>query len=183
MLENITLIIITLGAGVLLYAAMQPDTFCVERSIVINAAPNKVFAQINDLHNWQGWSAWEKKDPNMKKTHSGAAQGVGAIYAWDGDKNVGKGSMTISESIPNSKVQIKLDFVTPMEGHNMADMVLQPQDSGTQVVWSMYGPSPYIAKLFGVFVNMDQMIGKDFENSLAGLKRVSEQNQDRESKP
>lgn len=176
MLIKIALALVALLAIVLIYAAMQPDTFRVERSARIDAAPEKVFAQINDLHNWKDWSAWEKKDPNMKKTFSGAASGMGAVYAWEGDKNVGKGSMEIVASLAASKVQLKLDFVAPMEGHNLVDIVLQPQGGGTQVFWSMYGPSPFLSKLFGVFVNLDKMIGKDFEDSLAGLKQVSEKN-------
>lgn len=176
MFKIIVLVIVAAIAIVLIYAAMQPDTFRIERSTVINAAPEKVFVQINDLHNWKAWSAWEKKDLSMKRIFSGTAAGVGAVYAWDGDKNVGKGSMEIIESIPNSKVQLKLDFLSPMEAHHMADLVLQPQGSGTQLVWGMYGKQPFMGKVMGLFINIDKMIGKDFEDSLAGLKQVVEKN-------
>ncbi len=176
MLIKIIIAIVVVIAAIVIYASTKPDTFTVERSAVINAAPEKVFAQISDLHNWQSWSPWERKDPNMKKTHSGAASGVGAIYAWEGNSDVGKVSMTIVESIPNQKLQIKLDFIAPFEAHNMADLVLQAQGDVTHVNWKMYGPSPFVTKLFGVFINMDKMIGKDFEEGLANLKQVTEKN-------
>jgi len=174
MLIKIAIALVVVIALVLIYAATRPDTFRVERSAVMNAAPEKVFAQINDLHNWAAWSAWEKKDANMKKTFSGAASGKGAIYGWEGNNNVGKGSMTITESLPATKVQIKLDFIAPFEGHNMADIVLQPEGNGTRVVWSMYGTMAFIPKVMGLFFSMDKMIGKDFEDSLASLKQVVE---------
>lgn len=174
MLIKIILAIVVVIAAIVIYAASRPDTFSVERSAVIHATPDKVFAQINDLHNWQAWSAWERKDSQMKKTHSGAASGVGAVYAWEGNANVGKGSMTISESIPSQKVLIKLDFIAPFEGHNMADIRLQAQGDGTAVSWKMYGPMAFIPKVMGVFFDMDKMIGKDFEDSLANLKVLAE---------
>lgn len=174
MLKKILITVVVVIAAILIYASTKPDTFTVERSAVIHASPEKVFAQMNDLHNWQAWSAWERKDPNMKKTHSGAASGVGAVYAWEGNSDVGKGSMTITESIPNQKVHIKLDFISPFEGHNMADLTLQAQGDGTQVNWKMYGPMAFIPKVMSVFFDMDKMIGKDFEDSLAGLRVVVE---------
>ena len=159
---------------VLIIAATKPDTFRVERSADIKASPEKVFAQINDLNNWRAWSTWERMDPNMKKTFSGPESGKGARYAWEGNSKVGKGSMEITASVPLTKVQIKLDFIAPFEGHNMADLVLLPQGDGTRVTWSMYGPSPFISKVFSVFVSMDKMIGNDFEASLVNLKAVVE---------
>ncbi|NOU00588.1 MAG: SRPBCC family protein [Gallionella sp.] len=174
MLKKILITIVVVIAAILIYASTKPDTFTVERSAVIKASPEKVFAQINDLHNWQAWSAWERKDTNMRKTHSGAASGVGEAYAWEGNSDVGKGSMTIVESIPNQKVKIKLDFYEPFEGHNMADLVLQAQGDGTQVNWKMYGPMALVLKIMGVFFDMDKMIGKDFEEGLANLKVLAE---------
>ena len=174
MLIKMLIAVVVVIVAIVIYAASRPDTFRVERSANIKAAPDKVFAQLNDLHNWSAWSAWEHKDPNMKKTHSGATSGVGAVYAWEGNANVGKGSMTITESISNQKVQIKLDFISPFEGHNMADLELQAQGDGTHVIWSMYGPMAFIPKVMGLFFSMDKMIGKDFEESLANLKTVVE---------
>ena len=174
MLKIIVIVIIAVIAAVLIFAETRPDTFRVERSADIKASPEKVFAQLNDLRNWRAWSTWERMDPNMKKTFSGSDSGKGARYAWEGNKKVGKGSMEIIESVPLAQVQIKLDFIEPFEGHNMADLTLQPQAGGTHIKWSMYGPSPFISKVFGVFINMDKMIGKDFEDSLANLKEIVE---------
>lgn len=172
MLTKLLIAVVVVIAALLIYASTRPNDFRVERSATFKAAPDKVYAQLNDLHNWQAWSAWERKDPNMKKSFSGAASGVGAVYAWEGNGNVGKGSMTIAESVPDQKVLIKLDFISPFEGHNTAEIVLQPQDGGTHVVWSMYGPMAFVPKLMGIFFDMDQMIGKDFEDSLNNLRTV-----------
>ena len=113
-------------------------------------------------------------DPAMKRTYSGAASGKGAVYAWEGNSKVGEGRMEITESSPPSKVTIKLDFVKPIEGHNTAEFALEPKGDSTNVTWSMYGPSAYIAKVIGIFVSMDKMIGKDFEAGLANMKAVAE---------
>jgi uncharacterized protein YndB with AHSA1/START domain len=174
MFKKILLAIGVVIVMVLAYAATRPDTFRVERTAVINAAPDRVFAQINDLHNWPTWSVWEKKDPAMKKSFGGAAAGQGATYGWEGNSNVGTGRMEIVESVPDSKVRIKLDFVEPIEGHNFADLVLRTEGAGTRIIWSMDGPSPFISKLMGVIFDMDKMIGKDFEDSLSNLKQVVE---------
>jgi uncharacterized protein YndB with AHSA1/START domain len=174
MLKKIALVIVVLIAAVLVYAATRPDSFSVQRSVTIQAPPEKVFAQINDFHAWQAWSPWEKRDPAMQRTYSGATAGQGAVYAWKGNSQVGAGRMEIIESVPSSKVGIKLDFIEPFEGHNMADFTLQPAGGATQVTWVMHGPSPFISKLMGVFVSMDSMIGKDFEAGLANLKAAAE---------
>ena len=174
MLKKIALVIVVLIAAVLLYATTRPDSFSVQRSATIKAPPEKVFAQINDFHAWQAWSPWEKLDPAMKRTHSGAAAGKGAVYAWLGNSDVGEGRMEITESVPSSKVGIKLDFITPFESSNTTLFTLQPQGDSTQVTWLMQGPAPYITKLMTVFVSMDSMIGKDFEAGLANMKAVAE---------
>ncbi len=174
MLKLILILIVLAIIVILVYASTRPDTFRVERSASFKATPDKVFAQINDFHNWAAWSAWERMDPAMSKNFSGAASGVGAKYAWQGNNKVGQGSMEITESTPNSEVMVKLDFLSPMEAHNIAEFTIQPDGDGTRLTWAMYGPAPFISKLFGVFVNMDKMIGKDFEVSLANLKTVAE---------
>ncbi len=176
MLKIIVITIVVLIAVILILARFKPDTFRVERSILIQAAPDKVFPHLNDLRNWAAWSTWEKMDPAMKKTYSADTAGKGAIYEWEGNKKVGHGRMTIAESTAPSRVVIQLDFFVPFEAHNMGDLTLQAQSNGTLVTWAMYGPSPFISKLFSVFVSMDKMIGKDFEDSLANLKRVTENN-------
>jgi carbon monoxide dehydrogenase subunit G len=175
MFKKIAIAAVVLIAALLGYAATRPDSFRVERSASIKAPPEKVFAFINDLRRWDSWSPWEKKDPAMKRTFgSDTTSGKGATYAWEGNSDVGQGRMEIAESVPPSKVRIKLDFVKPFEAHNLVDFTLEPKGEATHVTWAMHGPSPYISKLIGVFVSMDSMIGKDFEAGLAGLKAVAE---------
>ena len=174
MFKIIAGIIVLLVAGLLAYAATRPDSFRVQRTASIKAPPEKIFALINDLKGWPAWSPYEKKDPAMKRTLSGAATGKGAIYEWQGNKEVGKGKMEIAETTPPSKVVIKLDFFEPFEAHNIAEFDLQNKGESTDVTWAIYGPSPFITKLMSVFFNMDKMIGRDFEVGLANLKAVAE---------
>ena len=175
MLKKIFIVVAVLIAGVLAYAATRPDTFRVERSAAIKAPPEKVFALLEDFRRWDAWSPWENKDPAMRRTFGGdATSGKGAAYAWEGNSDVGQGQMEIAESVPPSKLRIKLDFVKPFEAHNMVDFTLEPKGETTHVTWALYGPSPYISKLIGIFCSMDSMIGKDFESGLAGLKAVAE---------
>lgn len=175
MFKIIAIAALVIIIAILVFATTKPDTFRVERSTTIKAAPEKIYPLINDLHSWTTWSPYEKKDPDMKRTHSGAASGQGAVYEWDGDKNVGKGRMEITESSPASRVVIKLDFLAPFEAHNTAEFTLQPQGDATQVTWSMYGPANYMSKLMSVFFNMDKMVGDDFAIGLANLKAAAEQ--------
>ncbi|HEY6981855.1 SRPBCC family protein [Reyranella sp.] len=166
-------VVITIG-GILVYAATKPDSFRVERSATIKAPPDKIFGLIADLRGWAVWSPYERKDPNMKRTFSGPASGKGAVYEWDGNKDVGRGRMEIVEATPPSKIAIKLDFLKPFEGHNTAEFTMVPAGDNTAVTWAMYGPSPYIAKVMGTVFDMDKMIGNDFEAGLAALKAVAE---------
>ena len=174
MLKTIALIVVALIAGVLAFAATKPDTFSVQRSATIKAPPEKIFAVLNDFHHWTDWSPWEKLDPAMKRTLSGAASGKGAVYAWEGNRQAGAGRMEIIESVPARKVGIQLDFIKPFEGHNVAEFTLAPQGDATQVSWVMRGPAPFVSKLMQVFVSMDKMIGGDFEEGLANLNAVAE---------
>lgn len=167
-------VIVVLLLAVVVFASTKPDTFHVERSVTINAPPEKIFPLINDFKEWQAWSPYEMKDPAMKRTFNGATSGQGATYSWDGDKNVGAGSMEITEAAPSSKVQIKLDFSRPFEAHNIATFTLAPATQGTAVTWAMDGPSPLIAKVMGLFFNMDTMIGGDFAQGLQNLKAIAE---------
>ncbi len=171
---NTILIIVLLIASALIYAATKPNTFRVQRSATIASPSEKVFALINDLPAWASWSPWEKKDLAMKKTYSGAAQGKGAILEWDGNKDVGTGRMEILESTPSSTILIKLDFFKPFEAHNTAEFTLAPNAGATEVIWAMYGPQPYMMKIMGIVMNMDKMVGKDFEDGLANLKALAE---------
>ena len=174
MLKTIAVIVAVLIAGVLIFATTKPDTFSVQRSATIKAPPDKIFAVLNDFHRWTEWSPWEKLDPAMKRTLGGPASGKGATYAWEGNNKAGAGRMEIVESAPARKVGIQLDFIKPFEGHNIAEFTLTPQGDATQVNWQMHGPAPFITKLMQVFVSMDSMIGKDFEEGLANLKKVAE---------
>lgn len=161
-------------AGILAYAAAKPDAFRVERMRDIKASPERIFALINDLHGWGNWSPYEKRDPDMHRSFSGAASGKGAVYQWDGNKNVGKGRMEIVDTTPPSRIVIKLDFIKPFEGHNTAEFTMLPQDDATRVTWRMHGPAPFMARIMHVFINIDKMVGKDFEAGLANLKRLTE---------
>jgi uncharacterized protein YndB with AHSA1/START domain len=174
MIKIIAIVVIGLLAGILIFAATRPDTLRVQRSTSIKAPPEKIFAFINELQRWSAWSPYEKKDPAMKRSFSGPASGKGAVYEWDGDKNVGKGRMEITETVPPSKIVIKLDFIKPFEGHNIAEFIMDGKGDATNVTWAMHGPAPYVSKLMGIFFNMDNMIGKDFEAGLANLKAVTE---------
>jgi len=174
MLRKIALVVVLAIAVLLVFAATRPDTFRVERTARIDAPAEKIFPLIDDFHRWGAWSPYEKLDPGMKRSFGGAASGKGATYAWQGNGQAGAGRMEIVESAPSSKVAIQLDFIEPFEGHNMAEFTLQPQGSATQVTWAMHGPSPYVARLMGIFFNMDRMIGKDFEAGLANLKAATE---------
>ena len=174
MFKRLLLVLVVLIAVLLGYAATRPDSFRVERATVIKAPPAKVFALIDDFRQWAGWSPWEKLDPAMKRTHSGAASGKGAVYAWEGNGDVGAGRMEILETTAPSRVLIRLDFMKPFEATNTAEYTIQPEGDATRVTWAMYGPAPFLSKLMQVFVSMDKMIGKDFEQGLANLKALAE---------
>ena len=169
MLKKIGLGLLVVVAAVLVYASLQPDTFRVQRSATIGAPPDKVYPLLADFHQWTAWSPWENRDPAMRRTFGGAQSGKGATYAWAGDGNVGEGRMEITDANAPSRIAIKLDFIKPFEGHNVTEFVLVPQGNATQVTWTMQGPATFLTKLMGVFMNMDNMIGKDFEAGLAKL--------------
>ncbi len=170
----IIIIIFILVVGVLAIAANKPDTFRVERTVVVKAPPEKIFPLINDFHHWVSWSPYEKMDPVMKRTYSGAPSGKGAVYEWEGNKKVGTGRMEITEALPPAKIILKLDFFAPFEGHHTGGFILEARGEETFVVWYMQGLNSYMAKLMCLFVNMDHMIGKDFEVGLVNLKSVVE---------
>jgi uncharacterized protein YndB with AHSA1/START domain len=167
-------VVMVLVAGVLVYATTRPDAFRIERMASIKAPPDRIFALINDFRSWRSWSPYEKLDPNMKRSLSGAPSGKGAVYAWESEGKAGAGRMEITDAAPPSKVAIKLDFTKPFEAHNWAEFTLDPEGDTTTVTWAMHGPSPYIAKVMGIFVDMDHMIGRDFETGLANLKALAE---------
>ncbi|MDP3091855.1 MAG: SRPBCC family protein [Nitrospira sp.] len=175
MLKTIALIATTMIAAILIYAATKPDTFHVQRSAHIAAPAENVFGLISDLHQWAAWSPWEKMDPAMKKTYSGAPQGTGAALEWDGNADVGTGRMEIVSAVPSSRVVFKLDFLKPFEAHNQAEFTLEGGGTATTVTWAMHGPQPFMMKVMDVVMGMDKMVGKDFETGLANLKQLAEQ--------
>ncbi|MFM2066374.1 MAG: hypothetical protein RLZZ584_1283 [Pseudomonadota bacterium] len=181
MIKKILLGLVALITLVLIYAATRPNTFSVQRTIMINAPAAKVYPYLADFHRWQAWSPWEHLDPAMQRTHSGAPSGQGAIYAWLGNDKVGQGRMEITGAQPpadgttaKGRLLVKLDFIKPFESANTTEFTLNGSSDGTEVVWTMRGPSPYITKLMTVFVSMDKMVGKDFESGLARLKAAAE---------
>ena len=177
MFEIITIIAVVLAiviAIVLILAATKPNTFSVRRATTVKAPPERIFPLINDFHQWVAWSPYEHKDPALKRTYSGLESGKGAVYAWDGNNNVGSGRMEILESAVPSKIVIQLDFFKPFEGHNTAEFTMLPQGDATNLTWVMRGPAPFMSKVMQVFMNLDKMIGKDFEAGLVNLKTITE---------
>jgi Polyketide cyclase / dehydrase and lipid transport len=174
MLKTILAIVVVAVGAVLIYAATKPDTFRVERSIAIKAPAEKIFPLINDFHQWEPWSPWEKIDPALKRSYSGANNGVGAVYEWQGNKDVGQGRMEIIESTAASKLVLKLHFIKPFEANNTVEFVLSKESDGTRVTQAMYGPNPYIAKLMGLAFSMDKMVGTKYEEGLGNLKNIAE---------
>jgi len=178
MLQTILIIIaviVVIGVAALLGLTMtMPNTFRVQRSATMKVPPEKIFPLINDFHQWLAWSPWEKLDPALKRTYSGSSSGPGALYEWEGNKQVGKGRMEITEASPPSKLTLKLDFLKPFEAHNTVDFLLDRQGDSTNVTWAMYGPQGFIFKLMHLVFNMDKMVGKDYEAGLANLKSIVE---------
>jgi uncharacterized protein YndB with AHSA1/START domain len=172
MLTGLVIVIVLVAATVLGLAALKPGSFRIARTDFVAAPPDKVFALVSDFHTWNQWSPWEALDPAMNRTFSGADRGIGAIYAWSGNKKVGEGRMEITGVEPDSRLTIKLDFMRPWKASNTAEFLLNARPEGTEVTWSMMGASPFMFKLMGLFMNMDQMVGRDFEKGLANLKAV-----------
>jgi hypothetical protein len=154
--------------------ATRPAEFRVTRTATISAPAPAVFAQVNDFHNWEAWSPWAKLDPGMTQAYSGAPAGPGAVYTWAGNKKVGEGRMTVLESRPSDLVRIKLEFLKPFAATNTTELTFRPQGDQTVVTWSMNGKNNFMAKAFSLFMNMDKLVGGDFEKGLAQMKSVAE---------
>lgn len=169
----IAIVAILLIVAILSLAATKSDDLHVERSLVIKASPKILFKLINDLKAWEAWTPYDR-DPGMQETYSGPTSGVGATYAWVGNREAGQGSITITRSLPYSRVAFDLDMVKPFRGHNKALFSLLPEPDGTRVIWALDDKTPYAGKVFGLFVNLDRKIGGDFETGLARLKQVAE---------
>ncbi len=158
----------------LVVVALQPAEFRIERSAKIAAPPADVFAQVNDFHHWEAWSPYAKIDPAMQKSYSGASSGVGAVYSWNGNSEVGEGSTTIVESRPNDLIRIKLAFLRPFTATNEAAFTFQPDGQQTTVTWSLTGHKNFMMKAVHLVMNMDKMVGGQFDEGLASLKKVVE---------
>lgn len=158
----------------LVVVALQPKEYRVARNASISAPPSAAFAQVNDFHKWAAWNPWGKIDPAMKQTYEGAPAGVGAVYTWSGNNEVGEGRMTIIESRPSDLIRIKLEFFKPFAATNTAEFTFKPSDSQTVVTWSMTGEKNFMAKAVHLVMSMDKMIGGQFEKGLADMKTVVE---------
>jgi len=156
------------------YVATRPDTFRVQRSMSIEAPPEKIFPLINDLRKFSLWSPYEDLDPAMKRTYSGKLSGKGAAYAWKGNRKAGEGRMEVAHTSPPSAVVMRLDFVRPFEAHNIVEFSLETEGDATKVTWAMRGSNDYFAKLLQLFFSMDKLVGNDFEKGLANLKTIAE---------
>ena len=171
---TILAIIVILLIMLLAFAAAKPDTFSMRRSADLRASPERIFAQLNDFKNWSSWSPWEKMDPDMKRTYAGAASGKGAKYSWIGNKQVGEGNMEITKAVPSSSVMLDLNFLKPFKASNVTEFKITPKGGVTHLDWEMRGPVSFFMKIMHVVMNMDKMVGKDFERGLANLKAVVE---------
>jgi hypothetical protein len=166
--------VLALIALFLIVAATRPAKFHVERSIAIAAPPERAFAEVNDFHQWAAWSPWEKLDPSMKKTFEGAPAGPGASYAWIGNAKVGEGRMTIESSAAPSVVKLKLEFLRPWKATNATTFSFDRDGGGTKITWAMDGEHNFTMKAFGLVMNLDKLVGRDFERGLAALKTIAE---------
>jgi hypothetical protein len=173
MIKTIALIAAAALGALLIFAATRPDTFRVERTASIKAPPDKLHGLINDMKVFNTWNPYNLKDPNIRGEYQGPQAGPGAVYRFEGNKDVGKGSIAIVDSAP-SRVTMKLDMLEPFEGHNVVEFIIAPKGDATEVTWAMHGPSPYLAKVMGLVFSMDKMIGRDFEAGLANLKARAE---------
>lgn len=169
-------ILIALAAILVLFVIVttRPPTYRIERSSTISAPPSEIFPHLNDLRKSNVWSPWVKLDPAAKQTFEGPASGVGAVGAWDGNKNVGAGRQTIIESRPNELVRLRLDFERPFKCTSTAEFTLKPTRNETVVTWSLAGENNFVSRAFCLFMNQDKMVGGQFEKGLADLKALTE---------
>jgi hypothetical protein len=174
MLLKILIAVAAMIVVFLIIVALQPSEFRVTRAATIAAPPPAVFAQVNDFHKWEAWSPWAKLDPGMKQTYEGAPAGTGAVYTWSGNNNVGEGRMTITESRPSDLIRINLEFMRPFAATNATEFTFKPEGNGTAVTWTMSGRNNFMAKAMHMFMNIDKMVGGQFEQGLAQMKRVAE---------
>jgi uncharacterized protein YndB with AHSA1/START domain len=174
MLKRVLLAVVAVVALFAVYVALQPSAYRIERTAIIVAPPSAVFAEVNDFHNWEAWSPWAKLDPNAKATFDGASSGEGAVFHWSGNSEVGQGSMTLTESKPDERIRIRVDFVEPFADTNTSEFTFKPDGARTVVTWATFGEQGFIGKAICLFMNPEKMIGGQFEKGLANLKTVTE---------
>jgi uncharacterized protein YndB with AHSA1/START domain len=174
MLLKVVIGLIVVVIGLVVFVATRPAEYQVSRTAAINAPPAAVFAQVNDFHNWVAWNPWGKIDPAIKQAYEGAPAGPGAVYTWSGNREVGEGRMTITESRPNELIRIRLEFMKPLAGTSTAEFTFKPEGDRTVVTWSMAGQKNFMAKAIHMVLDMDKMIGGNFEQGLAAMKAVVE---------
>lgn len=178
MIKKTLLVIVALivagAAALAIVIYLQPARFRVERSATIAAPASVVFAQVNDLHKWDAWSPWAKLDPDTKYTFEGEPAGKGAVTTWSGNEKVGKGRMEIIDSTPDELVRLKLDFIEPFAASSTSEFAFKSEGEQTHVTWSMFGDNNFMAKAIHLFIDMDKMLGTDFEKGLAQMKAVAE---------
>jgi hypothetical protein len=174
MLKKILIALVLIVAVLVVVVALQPGEYVVTRGVKVAAPPAAVFAQVNDFHNWEAWSPWAKRDPNAKATFEGPSSGTGAVFGWSGNDEVGEGKMTLTESRPHDLIGIRLDFIKPFASTATQQFTFKPEGDQTTVTWSMTGKKNFMSKAVCMFMNMDKMVGGDFEKGLAELKKVSE---------
>lgn len=174
MLKKISIVVVALVILLVALVTSRPSTFEVERAGYVGATPDAVYAQLTDFNRWGSWSPWEKLDPAMKRTVTGTPGTVGHGYSWEGNAKAGEGSMTIAALTPPERVVIRLDFVKPWKATDTVSFDVRPEGSGSRVIWTMKGRHSLVTKAFAIFMNMDEMVGKDFEQGLANLRTVTE---------
>jgi hypothetical protein len=174
MFKKILIVLTGLIAAFLIVVALQPSGYAIARTKTMAAAPTVVFAQVNDLHKWETWSPWAKLDPAAKSSFEGPQEGTGAVMRWAGNDKVGEGSMTIIESKPAELVRIRLDFLKPMAGTSESQLTFAKEGDGTTVTWTMTGKNDFVGKAICLFMNMDRMLGSQFDQGLTNLKGVVE---------
>ena len=174
MLLKILIALVAVVAAFAAFVALQPSEYRIARSATIAAPAPDVFAQVNDFHKWDAWSPWAKLDPNAKTTFEGASAGEGATFTWAGNRDIGEGRMTLTQSRPVELIRIRLDFVQPMAGTSTAEFTFKPEGDRTAVTWAMFGQNNFVSRAICLFMNQDKMLGGHFEKGLENLRAVVE---------
>jgi hypothetical protein len=173
-MKKFLFLLVIVIAGLAGFVALQPDTFRIERRMIVDAAPLDVFAQVNNFHRWEDWSPWAKLDPDAKVAFEGPPAGPGAIFKWAGNDKIGQGTMTLVENKPGEFVRIDVEFVKPFEGKNTSEFTFRRQGDRTLVTWTSTGPMTFMTKAMCLIRNMETVLGPDMENGLVQMKAVAE---------